>query len=312
MPVNRPEIKIPIVVIAGPTGSGKSEIALRLAKKYKGSVINADSRQVYKEIGIGTDKPLFDSSESNLIDGVPHFLYDYISIFEDYSVKRYQADLLRLLIEDSNLLGRVVFITGGTGLYIDSVLFGYDLQKGDLGNKEIDLRKELGELSNEELKKRVGETILDKMNWSDQNNPRRLIRMIEKKELNLDIQSDEISPTILKYLYLVIERPKETLEQNIKQRIEKMFSKGLESEAGRFKDEIIGGGIPALQSIGYQEFAPYFSADSTLQSVKDQIYIHTRQYIKRQITWFKRNKECVRIGDYVEADQRVESFLQTV
>ena len=269
-----------IIVIAGPTASGKSGIAIDLAKRINGVIINADSRQIYKELSIGTAKP----SESEM-ENIPHYLYGYVSITEEYNIHKYQKDVLELIktIPDD----KQIILVGGTGLYIDSVIFGYDL------DAERDNHEQRGELTSktlEDLQSKIAPDVLELLNESDRNNPRRLVRIIEREGV---ISTRNTSP-VFPCKYFVVDFPKEILEKNVMQRVEEMFKQGLEMEA---RDAFEKGyyQYPALQSIGYQEFLPYFekAPQYTLKDVKDAIVRNTMRYIKRQKTWFRRNPNAI-------------------
>ena len=269
-----------IIVIAGPTASGKSGIAIDLAKRINGVIINADSRQIYKELSIGTAKP----SESEM-ENIPHYLYGYVSITEEYNIHKYQKDVLELIktIPDD----KQIILVGGTGLYIDSVIFGYDL------DAERDNHEQRGELTSktlEDLQSKIAPDVLQLLNESDRNNPRRLVRIIEREGV---ISTRNTSP-VFPCKYFVVDFPKEILEKNVMQRVEEMFKQGLEMEA---RDAFEKGyyQYPALQSIGYQEFLPYFekAPQYTLKEVKGAIVRNTMRYIKRQKTWFRRNPNAI-------------------
>ena len=270
-----------ITVIAGPTASGKSGIAIDLAKRINGVIINADSRQIYKELSIGTAKP----SESEM-QNIPHYLYGYVSITEEYNIHKYQRDVLELIktIPDD----KQIILVGGTGLYIDSVIFGYDLDSESNNSKQQ--RTYLISQTLEELQSKISPEVLGMLNESDRSNPRRLIRIIEKD----GIVSTRNTTPVFPCKYFVVDFPKEILEKNVMQRVEEMFKQGLEMEA---RDAFEKGyyQYPALQSIGYQEFLPYFekAPQYTLKEVKGAIVRNTMRYIKRQKTWFRRNPNAI-------------------
>lgn len=277
----------PIIVIAGPTASGKSNIAVELAKKINGVIVNADSRQIYKELSIGTARP----SESEM-ENIPHYLYGRVSVTEEYNIAKYQkevVDLINTIPKDKQII-----LVGGTGLYIDSVIFGYDLDS-EKDNKEK--REELSSLSLQELQSRIAPDVLNMLNESDRNNPRRLVRIIEKEGTITSRNTTPIYPC----KYFVIDVSKEDLEENVRNRVEKMFEQGLEKEA---RDAFEKGyyQYPALQSIGYQEFLPYFENTSqyTLKDVKDAVERNTMRYIKRQKTWFRRNPNAIWVKNIEE------------
>ena len=222
-----------ITLIAGPTASGKSGIAIDLAKRINGVIINADSRQIYKELSIGTAKP----SESEM-ENIPHYLYGYVSITEEYNIHKYQKDVLELIktIPDD----KQIILVGGTGLYIDSVIFGYNLDSENDNNAQREL---LSSLTLEALQSKISPEVLWMLNESDRNNPRRLVRIIEREGV---ISTRNTSP-VFPCKYFVVDFPKEILEKNVMQRVEEMFKQGLEMEA---RDAFEKGyyQYPALQS----------------------------------------------------------------
>jgi tRNA dimethylallyltransferase len=211
-----------LIVIAGQTASGKSSVALQLAKLYNGVIINADSRQIYSEVKIGVATPIFDQtkekSKYNLIDGIPHYLYSFISIFQEYSVADYKNDVYELLTELKPKYNKI-FLVGGTGLYIDSVVYNFNLSNSQ--EIDVELRNKLNKLSVTELQSLLTEEQLAKLNYSDQLNPYRLIRHIEREGNRYSKQE------MLDHLYIVLETQQEDLEKNISIRTRKMFEDGL-------------------------------------------------------------------------------------
>jgi len=211
---------IPIIVIAGPTASGKSDLAIRLAKEINGEIINGDSRQVYKELSIGTGKP--SEKERSL---VPHHLYDYISVKENYNIYRYQKDFNKLL--KSFPKKKIPILVGGSGLYIDSVIFNYELKEEKPSKKEREERERLNKLSVgqlQDLVRDIDPKLLEKLNRSDRSNPIRLIRLIEREGEILSKKEPK------RHKYFVIDLDKKVLNKNIETRVEKMFKMGLLEE----------------------------------------------------------------------------------
>jgi tRNA dimethylallyltransferase len=275
----------PIVVIAGPTATGKTDLAIKLSKEFNGYIINGDSRQVFEELNIGTSKPTQEEMKKANVD---FFLFGHRSVKEKYNLYQYQKEVFEIL-EANN--ARVAFLVGGTGLYIDSVVYNYTLQQSKS-------RKNLEGLSIDELKARVGKN-LKKLNKSDQNNPRRLIRFLEK-----DFEVYKKGQP-LKHLYLVLQKDFDVLEKEIEERIGRMFENGLLKENEILKNENVN-------TIGYKEFQEYFEGKISIEEVKERIYINTRKYAKRQLTWFKRNKEAIWIKDFAEALRLCKSFLTDI
>jgi len=291
---------IPIIVIAGPTASGKSKLAIRLAKEIDGEIINGDSRQVYKELSIGTAKP---SKKERSV--VPHHLYDYISVKEDYNIYRYQKDFNKLL--KSFPKKKIPILVGGSGLYIDSVIFNYELKEEKPSKKEREEREKLNKLSIKQLQKLVSDIdpkLLKKLNKSDRNNPIRLIRMIEREGEILNKKEPK------KHKYFVIDLDKKLLNKKIETRVEKMFEMGLLEENKKLREEGLEK-YPALNTIGYQEFIPYFEGNCSFEDVKRKIIKNTKEYAKRQGTWFRKHNHAIWTNDYNLILEESLKFIRT-
>ena len=284
-----------IIVIAGPTASGKSDIAIRLAKDINGYIINGDSRQVYKGLDIGTAKPVFDERVAKgeyILDGVRHFLFDYIDPKDSYTLYDYQLDVNRILSKQKG----IPILTGGTGLYIDSIVFNYNLVKNSTH------RDDLENMSINELHSIAGD-ILNSMNESDRGNRHRLIRAIERGGVNKQRGKS------LNHIYFILDIDKEKLKQRVLERVENMFCSGLLEE----NISLIKNGYTyddkGMRSIGYIEFKEYFEDNISLEDVKQKIYTNTLSYIKRQRTWFKRNRQSIWTDSYKEILYKASNFI---
>jgi len=291
---------IPIIVIAGPTASGKSEFAIKLAKEINGEIINGDSRQVYKELSIGTAKL---SKKERAI--IPHHLYDYISVKKDFNIYQYQKDFNKLL--KSFPKQKIPILVGGSGLYIDSVIFNYELKEEKLSKRGKEQREKLNELSVKELQKLVFDidhNLLKKLNRSDRNNPIRLIRIIEREGEILNKKE------IKNHKYFVIDIDKKLLNKKIETRVDRMFELGLLEENRKLRDQGLGK-YPALNTIGYQEFTPYFEGNRSLKEVKREIIKNTKKYSKRQKTWFRKHKHAIWTNDYNLILEESLKFIKT-
>lgn len=283
----------PLVVIAGPTASGKSSIALKLASEINGVIINGDSRQIYKEIKIGTTRP-----NNKDMHSVPHYLYGHVSVKEDYNIYKYQKDVKDVLKNIPK--DKIPILTGGTGLYIDSVVFNYKLKKNSkAGNRKILQGKSLME-----LQKLIDPILLKKLNESDRNNSVRLRRVIEKNSTNYK------KGKVLNHIYIVIDMPVKILRRRIKERVDFMFNNGLLEENKMVRDMKLEN-YPALKTIGYQEFDEYFSNSKSLDEIKEEIVNHTNQYAKRQRTWFRRNKNAIWTNNYDYILEELVKFINT-
>ena len=277
------EYKGKIIVIAGATATGKSEISLKLAKKINGYIINADSRQIYKKISIGSAKPKFDREISkgiHTLNGITHYLYDFVDPKENFTIFDYQNSVNNVL---KNTHG-IPILTGGSGLYIDSVVYNYKLSKN---NKNIYLKDK----SIEELQE-LAKEYLPYMSESDRKNRHRLIRAIQREGINREKGKE------LNNIYFVIDIEKEILQERIKKRIDDMFKEGLLEENISLLKQGYTYDDKGMKTIGYIEFKEYFENKISLEDVKERIFKNTMAYIKRQRTWFRRNKGSIWVRDY--------------
>lgn len=283
-----------IIVIAGPTASGKSNLSIQLAKDIGGYIINGDSRQVYKHLSIGTAKPFPDKLLEDgtwIISDVRHFLYDIVDPKDPFTLFEYQQEVQKILDREEG----IPIIVGGTGLYIDSVVFNYDL-------KENNHESDLSNLSLEELQERAT-PFLELMTESDKKNPHRLIRAIQKNSIERNKGKD------LNSIYFVLDIEKEELRKRIEKRVNKMFEDGLEDENRKLLEMGYRYEDKGLNSIGYREFEKYFRKECTLEEVKKEIVTNTLRYAKRQRTWFRRNKNCVYVNSYESMLDLASNFI---
>lgn len=295
--------KTPLIIVAGATASGKTSLAIELAKAFNGEIISADSMQIYKEMNIGTAKP--DLEERG---GIAHHLMDIIAPEEKFSV----ADFVRLAHEAATDIvsrGKRVIVAGGTGLYIDSLAKDVDFDEEE-GAPE--LRKELEERARREG---VG-TLIDELAVFDPvsakrlhpNNLKRIIRAIEFYKLHGVAISEHQERTKQKEsrysaLYMMIDYPREELYSRIDKRVDIMMASGLLEEAERLYKKRERLSKTAAQAIGYKELFAYFDGEITLWAAADEIKLRSRQYAKRQLTWFRRNPDMHLLAPKKAAEQ---------
>ena len=259
-----------IIVIVGPTASGKTKASIELAKKYNAEIINADSTQIYKEPIITTAKIKEEEKE-----GIIHHLIDYVSLDEDYTIFDYQKDgrkiLDELISKDKNII-----IVGGSGLYIKALLYNYNLEETEI--KRIDYSN----YSNEELKSMADE--IDPNNNIHVNNRQRLERYITffKSTGKTISKTDEINTKLYDFITIGLDAPREELYKRIDDRVEEMFDEGELDEAKRLRHLKNFSNI-----IGFRELEMYFNNEITLDEAKELIKRNTRRYAKRQYTWFR-------------------------
>ena len=287
-----------IIVIVGPTGSGKTKLSIELAKKYDAEIINADSVQIYKDVNIGSAKITKEEMQ-----GVKHHLIDFKNLEEEYTVYDYQKVARRVLdnLIDNN---KNVIIVGGTGLYINALLYDYKFEEE---TKENNL---FLDYTNEQLKQKVDEIYKD--NEIHVNNRKRLVRF-----LNSYINNNKIIKTEdnLKKLYdfecIGLNPDREELYKYLDYRVDKMFEDGLLEEARTLYEK---GYIRLNSIIGYKELNEYFENIISLEEAKEEIKKNTRHYAKRQMTWFKKYLDVKWFDlDYKNFDKtlnEVEEYLE--
>lgn len=274
-----------LIVIGGPTASGKSGLAIELAKRIDGEIINGDSMQIYKEMSIGTAKVSEEETQ-----GVPHHLLSFVSVKDDFSVAEYQK-LAREKIEDIISRGKTPIIIGGTGLYLKSVIYDYDFKE----EKEVDL-EEYESLTNKELYDVLLNLDKEAALNTHPNNRKRVMRALaiykssgETKTEQLAKQSHEL---VYDCLFVGLTLPREQLYEKINARVDKMMEQGLLKEAKLIIDTAPTHST-ALQAIGYKEFVPYIEGLENLEKVVYKIKQNTRHYAKRQFTFFKNQFNAV-------------------
>ena len=287
----------PLLVIVGETASGKSALALELAKKFNGELICADSWTVRREVNIGTAKP-----SAKEMSAVPHHLIDVVGPDEDFTAAVFK-DLALQAIEDISSRGKLSILVGGTGLYVDGVIYDFGfLQEGDRTEREA-----LNTLSIEELLAEIEARGIE-LGDVDTRNKRRLIRLIEtngaeptRRELRRNT------------LILGLKTDREMLRERVEKRVDAMLKAGLEHEV-RGLVERYGWDCEALKGVGYSQWKAYFEGTQNLEETRTKIIKATMDLAKRQRTWFKRNKSIQWLDTPVNRAQvvaRVTTFLDT-
>lgn len=296
---NKPQL----IVIQGPTASGKTALAIALAKHFQTVVFSADSRQFYKEISIGTAKPSMEEQ-----DGIAHFFIDSHSITEPVSAKQYEREALALLEQEFEKYP-VIVLVGGSGLFIDALVDGFDdLPKDEQIQKQwqVLLEQEGIETLQNELKQRDPEHF-EKV---DQQNPHRLIRALELIELTgktiAEIRTGESKQRFFDSTFYTLSPPREWLYNRIDHRVHLMMEDGLEDEVEsvlHLKD------LQSMNTVGYKEFFDYFEGKQSLDRTIELIQRNSRRYAKRQLTWFRRRKENQWI-ETTDLEERLQVILK--
>ena len=298
-------MKTKLLAVSGPTGSGKSRLAVHLALQLNGEVISADSMQVYRGMDIGTGKV-----KKEEMMGIPHHLLDILPPCEEYSLSDY-IENGKKAIEEVSSRGKLPILCGGTGLYTDALLAGTTLSEAP-GDPVY--RAELERLDSDTLWTMLKDVDPSAADATHKNNRKRVIRALEIyrstgiPKTEWDRRSKKDSPYDCRYI-LMSPADREALYNAINRRVDEMFNEGLEEEVRR-----IYAGHPsftAAQAIGYKEFLPYFEGHATLETVKEKIKQASRNYAKRQMTWFRTKEQtAVCIDPTLPIDRQVETVLK--
>ena len=277
-----------VAVICGPTASGKTGLSIELARRFSGEIVSADSMQIYKGMDIATAKP--DAVEMN---GVPHHLIDFLDPCDSFSVADY-VTLAHTSIADIVGRGKMPFVVGGTGLYINSLIDNISFEEGD---NDYEYREELRAVAREKGNAYVLEMLRDidplTAEKLHENNLNRIIRALEVYKTTGRTMSEQQSlsrqtPSMYEPCMIAIEHDRQTLYDRINKRVDIMLESGLIEEARQFYET--NDHPTAAQAIGYKELKPYLFGESSLEECIERLKQETRKYAKRQLTWFRRDK----------------------
>ncbi len=280
-----------LIIILGPTATGKTELSIKLAKKLNCQIVSADSKQVYKGMNIGTGKVT-----KKEMQGIPHYLLDVANPKRKFSVAEYQKKALEA-IDKIRAKGKIPLLVGGSPFYIYSVVEGWQFPKM---KKDEKLRRQLEKKPTEELFAMLKKLDPVRARTIEAKNKRRLVRAIEIAKSLGKVPALKKKPQY-DCLLIGVKIAKEALTKRIKERVDKMVSQGLEKEAKK---------LPQTDTIGYQEWTDYFRGKISQQEVVEQIKKNTINFAKRQMTWFKRDSNIHWISTYQQAEKLVKDFLK--
>ncbi len=298
-----------VIVICGPTASGKTALSIELAKRINGEIVSADSMQIYKDMNIGSAKVTKEEMQ-----GIKHYLIDFLSPEERYSVANYKLDS-KSAIEEILKKGKNPIVVGGTGLYIDSLIYEIeynDIEINEEYRKQLEIRKE-----NEGLESLYKEALaLDPkaMEKISPNDSKRIMRVLEIYEATGKTKSQQEAESRLKevpydYKVFAIGMDREKLYDRINRRVDIMLENGLIDEVKDLLKKY--NKFPtAMQGLGYKEVKDYLENKLSKEEMIDKIKQESRRYAKRQITWFKKNKQTIWIDGLEDINKNIEIILE--
>ena len=296
-----------VIVICGPTASGKTALSIELAKQIDGEIVSCDSMQIYKEMNIGTAKPT-----SEEMQGIKHYLIGYVSPDQRYSVADYKADAKKAIKEIIEK-GKMPIVVGGTGLYLDSLI--YEIEYQDIKLDE-EFRKKLEEEVDEkglkevyERAKQIDPKAIEKISSNDK---KRILRILEiyhatgktKTEQEIESRKKEVE---YDYKVYALNWDRQTLYDRINKRVDMMIEQGLIEEVKNILDKYDT--FPtAMQGLGYKEVVEYLEGKLTREEMIEKIKMETRRYAKRQLTWFRKNKQTV----WLDAEDTMQNNINII
>ena len=300
-----------VIVICGPTASGKTALSIELAKKINGEIVSADSMQIYKDMDIGTAKPT-----KQEIGEIKHYLLDFVSPEDRYSVAQYKQDAKKAIKEIINK-GKTPIIVGGTGLYVDSLI--YEIEYNDIKLDE-EYRKKLEKIAEEqgleELYKKAVEIDPEAMKKISQNDKKRIMRVLEiyhstgKTKTEQEKESRK-NPVEYDYRVFAINWDREILYQRINKRVDIMVEQGLIEEVKEILNKYDK--FPtAMQGLGYKEVVDYLNGIYTKEEMIEKIKLETRRYAKRQLIWFRKNKQTIWLDGTNDIQNNINIILEGI
>lgn len=288
----------PLLVILGPTAVGKTNIAIKVAHQLNGEIISADSMQVYRHLNIGTAKPSLTERE-----GVPHHLMDIVDPGENYNVVRFQSKVKQLI---PAIVGRghLPMLVGGTGLYISAVVDNYNFSHdgpNPLLRRQLTARAvKLGSQTLHRELSQVDPAAAEKIQRTD---TRRLVRALEVSASGQQFSASKHGPPLYRVVQIGLTRKRTKLYEAVNQRVEQMFDRGLVEEANWILQLDLPPDLPVLQALGYKEIFPYLQGEVSIDEVKENLKRQTRRFVKRQLTWFRRDERIIWLDRDEYSDQ---------
>ena len=303
--------KKPLIVLTGPTAVGKTALSIQLARRIGGEIISADSMQVYRHMDIGTAKIRLEE-----MDGVPHHLIDILEPTEDFNVVRFQA-LARAAAEDIYGRGKIPIVAGGTGFYIQALLNDIDFTQID---ENTQFREEMERLAAEQgaevLHERLRAVDPESAEAIHANNVKRVIRALEYYEqtgekISAHNEAERAKTSPYHFFYYVLNTDRTVLYERIEKRIDEMMEEGLVEEVRQLQAMGCRRDSVAMQGLGYKEILAYLNGEMSLETAVNILKRDTRHFAKRQLTWFRRERD-VRFLYLPEFDNDRERVLEHI
>jgi tRNA dimethylallyltransferase len=300
----------PLIILTGPTSVGKTALSIALAKNVNGEIISADSMQVYRKMDIGTAKITPEE-----MDGVPHYLINELEPDEEFNVVKFQQ-LAKKYMQQIYDRNKIPILVGGTGFYIQAVLYDIDFTENETDTTyRAELEQLLEERGGDYLYELLKETDADSAAAIHPNNSKKVIRALEYARLTGEKisehnreQRQKSSP--YQFCYFVLNRDRASLYENINKRVELMLQSGLLDEVKQLKALGYTRELVSMQGLGYKELLAYLEDEVTLEEAVEILKRDTRHFAKRQITWFKREKEVIWVNkDDFASEHEVLGFI---
>lgn len=304
-------MKQPLIILAGPTAVGKTEASIGLAKAIGGEIISADSMQVYRHMDIGSAK-----IKPEEMQGVPHYLIDELEPSEDFNVYRFQV-LAKKYMKEIYAKGKIPILVGGTGFYIQSVLYDIDFTSTDTDTayrEELEaLAKEKGAEHLHQMLQKVDEKSAQEIHA---NNVKRVIRALEYykqtgQPISKHNEEERAKTSPYNFAYFVLNDERATVYERINKRVDLMFETGLVEEVKGLLDLGCRRDMVSMQGLGYKEVIDYLSEKISLEQATEQIKQETRHFAKRQLTWFRRERDVIWVNknELAHDNQKILEYM---
>lgn len=304
-------MKPKVIVIGGPTASGKTALSIELAKKINGEIVSADSMQIYKDMNIGTAKPTIEE-----MGDIKHYMLDFVSPESRYSVSQYKEDAINC-IEEIIKSRKTPIVVGGTGLYIDSLIYGIEYQEISIDTEYRDKLNKMADEGNlQKLYEEACKIDPEAMKFISPNDKKRIIRVLEiykqtgktKTQQNIESRKKEVP---YDYIMFAINMDREKLYERINKRVDIMIKNGLIEEVQDLINKY-GNIKTAMQGLGYKEVVQYFNNEFSKEEMIDKIKMESRRYAKRQLTWFRKNKETIWLDGLAPIEDNINEIIKCI